>query len=290
MLSTSTALPSGVLAGLALLSALSCGPLRSIDDAVPPVMDDTTAPVHVQDRWLLVHLARPVITSAPPPVYVLYVTGDGGWNGKDVATFEHVRAWGRPVAGFSAPDYLDRLAGQEQTVPPQDLARDFGTILQATAARLGLAPDTPAVLVGVSRGADLVVIAAGEAAIAQRIAGVVAIALTDEEEYVRHPPRHVPHLGHSSSREPALEMARPYEYLPRIPWPTVLIQSTNDQYVPAARAAVQFGPQSALRRFYPIEARNHSFGGAREEMYRALRASLEWVATVRSIAEGPLPR
>ena len=142
-------------------------------------------------------------------MYVLYVTGDGGWNGKDVATFEHVRAWGRPVAGFSAPDYLDRLAGQEQTVPPQDLARDFGTILQATAARLGLAPDTPAVLVGVSRGADLVVIAAGEAAIAQRIAGVVAIALTDEEEYVRHPPRHVPHLGHSSSREPALEMARP---------------------------------------------------------------------------------
>jgi hypothetical protein len=232
----------------------------------------------VQDRWLLVHLSRKAGEEHHAPFFVLYVTGDGGWGGKDFGTYEQVRAWGPPVAGFSAPDYLDRLAGGEDTLPPHDLARDFGTILQMAAARLGLDEATPAVLVGVSRGADLVVIAAGESALGHRLAGVVAIALTDEEEYVRHPRRRLPHVGHGTPSEPALEMARPYEYLGRIPSPIALIQSTNDQYVPAARAAVQFGAESPIRRFYPIQARNHSFAGARDAMYRALRASLDWVA------------
>jgi len=196
-----------------------------------------------------------------------------------------VQGWGAPVAGFSAPDYLDRLSGGVETLAPAALARDFGVILATSAAHLGLDPGTPAVLVGVSRGADLVVIAAGDGHLRHALSGVIAVALTDEEEYVRHRRHHLSYAGRSEPREAPLEMARPYDYLPSIPAPISLIQSTNDQYVPAARAALQFGPESPRRRFYPIDARNHSFAGARRVMYRALRASLEWIAGLSRIAD-----
>jgi pimeloyl-ACP methyl ester carboxylesterase len=169
------------------------------------------------------------------------------------------------------------LSGGVDALAPDALAQDFRAILTASAAQLGLNPETPAVLVGVSRGADLAVIAAGDGHLGHVLSGVIAVALTDEEEYVRHPSHHLPHVGRPKAPEPPLEMARPYEYLARIASPIALIQSTNDQYVPAARAAVQFGPDSPRRRFYPIDARNHSFAGARGVMYRALRASLEWI-------------
>ena len=263
------------LTALAVLATLACGPIRPVEPRT--WTDETTSVVHVQDGWLLLHLSRPAGARLDAPFFVLYVTGDGGWGGKDLDTYEQVRTWGAPVAGFSAPDYLDRLSGG-QTLGPDALARDFGAILAAGAGQLGLDPTTPAVLVGVSRGADLVVIAAGDGHLPHVLSGVVAVALTDEEEYVRHPRHHVPHLGRSEPHDPPLEMARPYEYLARIPSPMALIQSTNDQYVPAVRAAVQFGPDSPRRRFYPIDARNHSFAGARAVMYRALRASLAWLA------------
>jgi Bacterial virulence protein (VirJ) len=278
----SPALLTRALTGFTVLAMVGCGPLPPIDQ--PAATEEMTSTVHVQDRWLLLHLSRPRVANAPSPFFVLYVTGDGGWGGKDLDTYEQVREWGAPVAGFSAPDYLDRLSGGVETLGPDGLARDFGLILAAGAKSLGLDPVMPVVLVGVSRGADLVVIAAGDGHLAHALSGVVAVALTDEEEYVRHPRRHLPHLGHTPSDEPPLDMARPYDYLRGIPSPIALIQSTNDRYVPAARAAMQFGPESPRRRFYPIEARNHSFAGARGVMYRALRASLEWMSGLSRIA------
>jgi len=95
---------------------------------------------------------------------------------------------------------------------------------------------------------------------------------------VRRPPKH--HLGHragTSAPEPPLEMVRPYELIDLIASPLSLIQSTRDQYVPAARAATQFGAESPLRRFTAISARNHSFAGARRALYHALHASLDWI-------------
>jgi hypothetical protein len=48
---------------------------------------------------------------------VLFVTGDGGWRGKDLDAFRHLAAWGRPIAGFSAPDYLGHLSGSATSTP-----------------------------------------------------------------------------------------------------------------------------------------------------------------------------
>jgi hypothetical protein len=59
-----------------------------------------------------------------------------------------------------------------------------------------------------------------------------------------------------------------------------VVQSTRDSYLPAEAAVRLFGPDTATRRFRAIEAHNHNFGGARREMYDALRTSLDWIETL----------
>jgi hypothetical protein len=221
---------------------------------------------------LELHLSRPCTLDARHPL-VLYATGDGGWRGKDKAAFERMTAWGYPLAGFSAPSYLHHLVRHEHETTPGDVARDYLHLIQVAKERLGIPPDSPTVLVGVSRGSGLSVAAAGEPMLQRSLAGIVAVALTREEEYVHRlrKPKH-------PSAEPELVMLDNYDYLPRLRnVPLSIIQSTHDEYLPAEEARRLLGPDSALRQLHPIVSRNHSFADAREALYRQMKESLEWV-------------
>lgn len=196
---------------------------------------------------------------------VLYVTGDGGWRGKDREVYQQLQQWGYATAGVSAPDYLKSLPGESGTTTPSRLAVDFGRIIETSRHALQLADAVPVVLVGVSRGADLVIVAAGQPTLRASLAGVVAIGLTREEEYVHR-------------RRRAGEAIQLYPYLARLgSLPVSLIQSTGDNYVPAQEARGLFGADTPQRRLQAIDARNHSFAGARPALYDALHASLVWL-------------
>ena len=69
--------------------------------------------------------------------------------------------------------------------------------------------------------------------------------------------------------------------LPRLAdTPVAVIQSTLDEYLPAVEARRLFGPDTSYRWLQPIQARNHSFGGARDEMYYAIQRSLAWIESL----------
>jgi hypothetical protein len=59
--------------------------------------------------------------------------------------------------------------------------------------------------------------------------------------------------------------------------PVAVIQSTRDNYLPAEDARSLFGSDTDRRQFHAIDAKNHSFAGARPLLYETLRSSLEWV-------------
>jgi type IV secretory pathway VirJ component len=199
---------------------------------------------------------------------IVYATGDAGWRGNDRDVFTQLRSWGYAAAGFSAPEYLKHLPGEDGTTTPDRLALDFSTIMNEARTALQLSHSVPAVLVGVSRGADLAVVAAGQSAFQRQLAGVVAVGLTREEEYVHRRRRPVA----------ALEL---YTYLPQLrDVPLSVIQSTRDNYLPARDARALFGDDTPRRTLHAIEARNHSFAGARPLLYSTLRASLAWVARI----------
>jgi len=87
---------------------------------------DTQVDVH--ERPLTVH-----VTSDPSRQIddlLIYVTGDGGWRGKDRDVYTQLQLWGYSVAGFSAPEYLKSLPGEEGTTTPTRLASDFSQIIR----------------------------------------------------------------------------------------------------------------------------------------------------------------
>jgi fermentation-respiration switch protein FrsA (DUF1100 family) len=228
------------------------------------------------DHLLALHCARPV-ESRPGVPLLLYATGDGGWRGKDRDAYRRMIYWGYPVAGFSAPDYLKHLGFVSGTTTPARLARDYRELIEFARTALRLPPATRAVLVGVSRGAGLAVVAASRSELHDDLAGVLAVALTKEEEYVRH---YRVRRGTSPSDMPKRELVefQTYASLHRLTTlPLAVIQSTADGYLSAADARQLFGPDTERRRFFAIEARDHSFGGAREALYGQMEASLAWI-------------
>jgi len=214
---------------------------------------------------LTLHLTASAASNTRP--LVIYATGDGGWHGKDLDLFRHLASWGYAIAGFSAPQYVKHLRGEDLTTTPARLARDYGTIIDAAERSLGMDSSTKVILVGVSRGAGLSVTAAGQPSIQPLLDGVVVMGLTKEEEHVRWRRRR---------QSTELEI---YPYLPRLAnLPLAVIQSTHDNYLPASRARDLFGADTDRRQLHAIEAKNHSFSDARSALYETLRSSLQWVA------------
>jgi Bacterial virulence protein (VirJ) len=265
------------------LRPLALLPLTAVGFAAcvhaPPVVvpgpTTSDAAVSLHGHALALHLSLP---AGPPPespgrgrqapVLLVYATGDAGWWGKDRDIFSHIKRWGYPAVGFSAREYVHHL--RQDAVRPSEIASDYAAIIQVAQARLGLPATTRAVLVGKSRGAGLAVAAAGRYPQNPGLAGLLAVGLTREEEYVHH------RLSGSGSHQ--LVMLQTYSYLCTLGnMPVAVIQSTHDGYVPAAEARRLLGPDTSLRELVAIDSRDHNFGGALDELYTQMERSLEWI-------------
>src|SRR6266540_138998 len=183
-------MPRRVRIGLAcllvsLVSASGCAlrARRAVVSANPPLADHT---IVLNDHPLRLHFSRGTRGATRP--LLVYATGDGGWHRKDLAAFHRLVSFGYPVVGFDAHDYVTHLGPRDSTTPAR-LAADYERIIEAAKETLQLPVGYPVVLVGVSRGAGLSIVAAGQEILRTSIAGVLAIALTKEEEYVTHFPR-----------------------------------------------------------------------------------------------------
>ena len=167
-----------------------------------PHPNRTSRKVTLNGYPVTLHLARPAATPRLP--LLIYATGDGGWRGKDLDLFRHLASWGYAIAGFSAPQYVKHLRGDAATTTPARLARDYEAIMTLARQSLMLPPSTPVILVGVSSGAGLSVVAAGQGMLQPLLDGVVAMGLTREEEHVRW-----------RRRRESTEL-KTYDYLPRL--------------------------------------------------------------------------
>jgi len=169
------------LAVLAILFGV-CGAAGCAVRARPVVAD---RPVTLNGHPLRLHFAnaQPSAVNDARPLLV-FATGDAGMHRKDLDAYRHLVALGYPIVGFDAHDYVTHL-GHETVTTPARLAADYERIIDTARQVLHLSAAHPVVLVGVSRGAGLSVVAAGQRGLRESIAGVVAVALTQEEEYVR---------------------------------------------------------------------------------------------------------
>jgi hypothetical protein len=232
---------------------------------------------------LTLHLAKPAAAS-DPSVLVLYASGDGGWFGTAVDMFHAIARAGYAAVGFSSRAFLRIERPHGRALNPGQLALEYGQILDRAEETLGLPASSKAVLTGWSRGAAFAVLAGGESPLSVRSIGVVAIGLSDGEDLKVD-------AAADDDGEPSGATHRwPFEPYRRIAGlgalPCAVIQSSHDQYLPAARGRALFGADTASRRFLTVEATNHRFSHGKVPFAAALRDALGWVAAA---AGAPAP-
>jgi len=214
-----------------------------------------------------------------PQYLVLYATGDAGWMGAAGAIFERMADERFTLAGYSSKQLVAPDKGSKRRVPIAEAASFIDAIIVHSRKALGLPDATPVIVTGYSRGANLVVFAAGVTSLQHNVAGAVAIALTRETDFLETPdPANRP-AGVVVDEKGRIQT---YPAIVRAgPIPFAVIQSKGDSYVCSEEARKLFGPDTPTRRLYEVDARNHGFSGGRDELLRDLDEALAWIEGAR---------
>ncbi len=230
--------------------------------------------IAVAGRTYHVRYVKPADPRSGKPLIALF-TGDAGWLGTSGMLLDHLAAAGYPVAGF---DSREALKPVKQSGEPLSVSRAADALEEAFArarSDLDATVATPLIVVGFSRGASAAAFAAVHPKLHAGLAGIVAIALTREVDYLKAPPpveRPPGLLVDDKGRMllyPALGLVGPI--------PLAVIQSTGDRYVPSAESRRLLGPDTPTRRLYEVTAKNHGFSGGEETLVRDLDEALSWM-------------
>lgn len=214
-----------------------------------------------------------------PPIVVS--SGDGGWIHLAPDVAEWLAARGHFVVGVDSKAYLAGFTSGAHTLTTTDVPADYRVFLGA--ARRGR--DTRVLLVGVSLGAGLSVLAASSADLHPLLAGVVALGLPDENELGWRFRDSIIYFTKKTPNEPIFHAA---DVIPAVsPIPLAGIHSIHDEFAPISDARRLFALPGAPKRLWVVEARNHSFSGNPEGFRAALSEALAWIAGQPTGGHGP---
>jgi fermentation-respiration switch protein FrsA (DUF1100 family) len=204
-----------------------------------------------------------------PPVIV--ASGDGGWIHLGPHVAELLGARGFFVVGFDVKAYLTGFTTDSATLRPADEPGDFKALAAFASAATGRKP----ILIGVSEGAGLAVLAAADPATKAVLGGVIGLGLPDRNELGWRWKDSLIYLTHRPPNEPAFSAAT---VVPGVaPLPLALLQSTHDEFVPLAETHRILGQASEPKRLWVIDAVNHRFSNNLSEFDARLMEAVAWV-------------
>ena len=202
-------------------------------------------------------------------------SGDGGWIhlGPDVAAF--LAEQGYFVVGVDSKAYLASFTKGRTTLTVADVPGDFAA-LAAYAAQGAAAPP---LLVGVSEGAALAVLAASDPAVKAKALGVVALGLPDQAELGWRFRDSIIYITKGVPKEPLFSSA---DVIGKVaPLPVAALHSTHDEFVDPSEVQRVMARAGSPSRLWMIEARDHRFSGATPELRRRLLEAIEWIRSQR---------
>jgi alpha-beta hydrolase superfamily lysophospholipase len=207
-------------------------------------------------------------------------SGDGGWVhlGPEVASF--LAHQGYFVVGFDAKAYLAGFTSRAGPLSPQDVQRDYALLVDY-AARVGRGQP---LLVGVSEGAGLSVLASTAPSVKAAVAGVVALGLPDRNELGWRLRDSVIYFSKKTPREPTFSAQALVGEL--APLPFAALHATHDEFAPVNEIVAILHQARAPKRLFLIEADNHRFGGNQQELWRRLDEAIAWIRSTRYTASG----
>jgi fermentation-respiration switch protein FrsA (DUF1100 family) len=175
------------------------------------------------------------------------------------------------VVGFDVKAYLASFTSGKTTLRVEDEPNDYAVLADVASRGTGKKP----ILVGVSEGAGLSVLAASDPRAKPRIAGVVGLGLPDLTELGWRLKDSLIYLTHGAPHEPAFSTEAIVDRM--APIPLAVIHSTKDEYVPLAEMQKVFDAAHEPKRSWIIEASNHRFSDNPAEFERSMLEALRWV-------------
>lgn len=235
---------------------------RAAPDASPQTLHHLTIRGHVQQLQLY---------GPTDGIPVIVASGDGGWIHLGPHVAELLASRGFFVVGFDVKAYLAGFTTDTAAVRPADEPGDFKALAAFASAATGRKP----ILVGVSEGAGLSVLAAADPDTKAVLAGVVGLGLPDHNELGWRWKDSLIYLTHRPPNEPAFSSAALVAAV--APLPLALVQSTHDEFVPLAETQRILARASEPKRLWVIDAVNHRFSSNLPEFDARLMEAITWV-------------
>lgn len=228
-----------------------------------------TAPVSLRGHVQTVHLYG---TRGGPVAIVS--SGDGGWIHLGPHVAQVLAAHGWFVVGFDTKAYLESFTTSASTLRPEDEPGDFKALADFAAQGSRQRP----VLVGVSEGAGLSVLAATDPATKSVIGGVLGLGLPDLNELGWRWKDSLIYVTHGMPKEPTFSTAAVAARV--APVPLAAIHSTHDEYVPATEVQRVLASAGEPKRLWMVDAADHRFSDSLPAFDARLLEALAWM-TVR---------
>ena len=202
---------------------------------------------------------------------IIVSSGAGGWIHLGPRVAELLAARGFFVVGFDAKAYLTGFTGEAETLRIADEPADFRTLAAFASAATGRKP----ILIGVSEGAGLSVLAATDPQTKAVVGGVIALGLPERNELAWRWTDSLTYLTHRVPNEPTFSASATVARV--APVPLALVQSTHDDFVPLEDARRIFEHASAPKQQWVVEATDHRFSNNLPEFEARLMEAIEWV-------------
>jgi alpha-beta hydrolase superfamily lysophospholipase len=203
---------------------------------------------------------------------IVVSSGDGGWLHLAPHVAELLAHNGYFVVGFDSKAYLSSFTSETTTLRAEEVPADYRELAKFAAHATGKKP----ILVGVSEGAGLSVLAATDSRTKAAIAGVIGLGLPDRNELGWHWKDSFIYLTHQVPNEPTISTAVIADKV--APLPLAGIHSTHDEYVPIAEVQNIFQHAGEPKQLWIVKAGNHRFSGNVAEFDRRLVEAIDWVS------------
>jgi len=244
---------------LAVILAGCAGPATS---QWPPSRETLLIRGHEQSLYLY---------GSPRGDPVILSSGDGGWIHLGPHVAEFLASHGFFVVGFDVKAYLSSFTSRDTTLRTEEEPGDYRVLANFATKATGKKP----MLIGVSEGAGLSVLAATDPETKAAVTGVIGLGLPNINELAWRWKDMMIYLTHRPPDEPGFRVAAIVDRV--APIPLAAIHSTHDEFVSAAEVARMLDRASDPNRLWIVNASNHQLSGNLEEFDRRLLEAIAWV-------------
>jgi fermentation-respiration switch protein FrsA (DUF1100 family) len=197
--------------------------------------------------------------------------GDGGWIHLGPHVAQVLAEKGFYVIGFDVRAYLASFTLGTKTLRAEDEPTDYRILAEFAKSVTGQKP----ILMGVSEGAGLSVLAATDPITKGEIRGVVGLGLPDLNELGWRWKDSLIYVTHKVPNEPTFSAAAIVANV--APTPLAAIHSTHDEFVPLAVVQRVLNRAAEPKRLWIVEASDHRFSDILPEFDRRLLEAIDWV-------------